>query len=136
MNWAKGIFRVWIVMSGLWIVAIGALNNTPRDIVRVLDANAELGLNRGIITRAAVTSAIEDAIRQNDLDREVRLRELSSQIFTDGEAIKTSDRVRFDRALNALISDMTLLFVPSAALGFILFGIWWIAGGFAARKKD
>ena len=136
MNWAKGLFRVWVIISVLWIVAIGAFNNTPRDLLRVWDANAELGESRGVYTRETVEGALENAENKGATEDALALRELLDTAFVDSDEIRTNERDRFDSLLHGLIFDLKVLLIPSAVLGFILFGIWWIAGGFAARKKD
>ena len=136
MNWAKGLFRIWVIISVLWIVPIGAFNNAPRDLLRVWDANAELGKSRGLYTREMVEEALENAENRGATEDALALREILDTAFVDSDEIRTNERDRFDSLLSSLIHDLKVLFIPPAGLGFILFGIWWIAGGFAARKRD
>ena len=135
MNWARGLFRIWMVISVLW-VAIQLANVQPVSrITEVIEANAELGVNRGIYTSEMLETAAQNASRQGNFDDADRIRQLGAELQINGR-YKTTERRRFDRAVHSLASMLQFTLVPPAVLGFILFGLWWSISGFRSGKRD
>lgn len=135
MNWARGLFRIWIVISVSW-VALQLVSDRPvSKITEVIQANAELGVNRGIYTSEFIETAAQNASRQGNLDHADRLRQLGAELLVDGR-YETLERQRFDRAVHSLASMLQFMLVPPAVLGFILFGLWWSISGFRSGKRD
>ena len=135
MNWASGLFRIWVVISLLWVAGISASDRTLDKILEVVEANSELGPHRGIWTAEQLALVAAEAESQGDLEAAVMLREIYIN-FSVGEVLTTENRVRFDRALRSLASSMQFTLVPPAVLGFILFGLWWSISGFRSGKRD
>ena len=135
MNWASGLFRIWIVISVLWVALQLASERPLGKITEVIKANAELGVNRGIYTSEFLETAAQNASRQGNFDDADWLRQLGAELLVNGR-YETIERQRFDRAVHSLASMLQLMLVPPAVLGFILFGIWWSISGFRSGKRD
>lgn len=134
MNWAKGLFRIWIIISALWIVPFFLIHDPVSNFERMNRLEAELGDDRGLISIERIERALSNAEEVGNQDDINALRRMINESWNG--VYRTQERRYYDSAKSALKYVLQIIFIPPAVLGFILFGIWWIAGGFSARKRD
>ena len=134
MNWAKGLFRIWIIISVLWGGLFFVALDIPRTFERFNQTRAELDALDGLWPVGLIEDAKARAQAEGDQEEVGQLQRMINE--SRNGIYRTHERRNYDRATSSLKFVLQVTFIPIAVLGFILFGIWWIAGGFAGRKRD
>ena len=134
MNWAKGLFRIWVIISALWVVPFFLMHEPIANIERVNRHKAELDDLDGLWPVERLQNALERAEAAGDGQGAAQLQSMINESWNG--VYRTHERRDYDSAKRSLEEGLQIILIPPAVLGFILFGIWWIASGFAARKRD
>ena len=91
MRWGRGLFRIWLVLSVIWVGGFFALERPDRAILSFLDANE------------ALNEALE------------RIESRSAEINSDGDSLNSEVFVIDDEAMKGLIMEKAVA-KASAAL--------------------
>jgi hypothetical protein len=138
MDFNRGLIRLWIVISGIWMAFLLGLGlSKPLEKYQVVDiAESHLQdfyvrwLDKGIKNESDFDAAIANAeLAQAETDA-VRLREIRTE-FKKEQAIL---RAKIRLAENELYEDLLMIFVPPIVLGLFFFSFLWVVRGFKPDK--
>lgn len=133
MNWVRGLFRFWVVLSLIWITFHIATADVLHDMGKLYETYGKLGDNGGYIVRVKVVEALENARIAGDLEAVGRIREILDS--SDGD-IRSAAGHNFDTYKKVSIEHGQVMFVPPVVLGLFLLGIIWIVKGFRRTSRS
>jgi hypothetical protein len=135
MAWRRGFFRLWLVLSALWIGLVVYLNE-PKTYTRFWKAVYEVKSSDGRVRRfnlaGSRTELAADVTAWMQAQRpDINISELQKDRDELVTALKSLHQAELDGAKTAWL--FTVL-PPLALLGFGLC-IFWITRGFRARTQ-
>jgi hypothetical protein len=135
MAWRRGFFRLWLVLSALWIGLVVYLNG-PKTYTRFSNAVYEVKSSDGRVRRfnlaGSQTELAADITAWMQAQRpDINISELQTDLDELVTALKSEYQAELDEAKIAWL--LTVL-PPFALLGFGLC-ILWIVRGFRPRTK-
>ena len=63
MNWSRGLFRCWLVLSVFWVVLVGAIMHIDREVITLWDAPRLSALNEVVQDGSVSQPSLERASR-------------------------------------------------------------------------
>lgn len=136
MNWSKGFFRLWLVLSIIWAVSLFAISRPDQEVRNYFAAKSELRGGDGKIYRDEFLNAAEKAAAANDIAAAERLQKLADDLGDDPAAYyKMEGLKKLERALSSFKQDMLLIFAPIIIVFSIGAGLLWAVRGFRGDNR-
>lgn len=136
MSWARGFFRLWLVLSLFWVVGMFLAMRPDQTYQEYSAAQMYLGENGGIIPIAALTEAADRAFAANDdaaANRLLAMAEVAKR--SPWNKYKTEERKIFEARLRTLKEEIGFIFLP-IILAFIIGAcLVWALRGFGRGNE-
>lgn len=134
MDLGKGLLRLWIFLSFLWILLV-FWQDRPHEAFREYHiAQKALGDDDGVYSKAEIITAAEKAEAAGDMLAAVRLMRVADGVANGpGGTFKTEERLKLDQALARLQASAWLTLTPIILLLVVGAGMLWVFRGF---KRD
>jgi len=120
MNWARGLFRLWLVLSMLWISAMGI---TLRPDQALSDYREHVAKAQEVAPKVADLMDLESPTLEQEQNRTVLLAVLRAH---DDKA---------ERSKRNLLTFITFSLIPSIAILVTGGGLYWAVRGFRQDRE-
>jgi hypothetical protein len=131
MRWARGFFRLWLVLSLFWIVGM-SLAVRPDHAYQAYNASKMgLGENNGYLSAAVLSSRADNLIAAGNVDGANKLLAMAAAAKRSPEGLyKTERRKAFERQRRKLKEGIGLIFLPVIFAFMIGACLVWAFRGF------
>lgn len=131
MRWARGFFRLWLVLSLFWIVGMSLAVRPDQTYQAYSAAKMSLGQSNGFVSIDTLSDAADRAIAANDEPAANKLLAMAVAAKRSPEGLyKTEKRKAFERQLGKLKGGIGLIFFPVIFAFIIGACLVWAFRGF------
>ena len=131
MRWARGFFRLWIVLSLFWVAGLFLSMRPDQTYQRYSEAKANLGETDGFVSIDTLVDAAAKAAENNDMPAANKLRAMAEAARRSPEGQhKTEARKKFERRDRGLKGDIGFILLPPIIALIIGSCLAWALRGF------
>ena len=131
MRWARGFFRLWLVLSLFWIVGMSLAVRPDQTYQAYSAAKMSLGESNGFVSIDTLSDAADMAIAANDEPAANKLLAMAAAAKRSPEGLyKTERRKAFERQRGKLKGGIGLIFLPVILAFMIGACLTWAFRGF------
>lgn len=136
MRWARGFFRLWMVLSLFWVVAMFFAMRPDQTYQEYSAAKMDLGENNGLVSADTLIEAAERAIAADDIPAANKLFAMAAAAKRGPwNNYKTEERKTFERRLSGLKEEIGFIFLPPIIAFIIGACLAWALRGFQRKPS-
>jgi hypothetical protein len=136
MAWRRGFFRLWLVLSALWIGLVVYLNE-PKTYTRFWNAVYEVKSSDGRVRRFNLAGSQTELAADLTAWMQVQRPDINiSEMQTDLDELVTALKSEYQAELDEAKIAWLLTVLPPLALSGFGLSIFWIVRGFRPRTAN
>lgn len=134
MRWARGFFRLWMVLSLFWVVAMFFAMRPDQTYQEYSAAKMDLGENNGLVSANTLINAAERAIAVDDIPAANKLFAMAAAAKRSPNGLyETEKRKTLERRLKGLKEEIGFTLLPPIIAFIIGACLVWALRGFQRR---
>jgi len=137
MRWARGFFRLWMVLSLFWVAGLFFAMRPDQTYQEYSAAKMDLGENNGLVSADTLIDAAERAIAADGVSpaaNRLFAMAAAAQRSPDG-LYRTEKRKAFERRLSGLKEEIGFILLPPIIAFIIGACLAWALRGFQRKPS-